>query len=56
MQSVKLGWMLMLILGIYRLVMSIPAVVMGLDVNAAVFVGTTGAAIIELGSGGLQEG
>lgn len=44
----KVGWIIMLILGMYRLVVSFMLLAMGEDISASVLLGTTGVAIIGL--------
>jgi len=53
---IKIGWILMLILGLYRLAMSIILVAMGLgDVSNGILLATTAAAIIGITLGSYRK-
>jgi len=54
-KALKIGWIIMLILGIYRLVASFILPAMGEDVSTSVLLGTTGAAIIGLTLGAYRK-
>jgi ABC-type multidrug transport system permease subunit len=54
-KALKIGWILMLILGIYRLVASFILPVMGEDISASILLGTTGAAIVGMSLGAYRK-
>lgn len=54
-KALKIGWIIMLVLGIYRLVASFILPAMGEDVSASVLLGTSGVAIIGLTLGAYRK-
>ena len=54
-RALRIGWIIMLILGLFRLVMSFVLMATGWDINSSILLGLTGAAIIGMTLGAYRK-